>query len=118
SESRIEKTYHVLLKNSLSDTEKKEYMKAVEKGLYLAAEKKSEAFMTRPARLEFLSDRECRIVISEGRFHEVRRIFSALGNEVEGLKRIAVGKLNLDEKLGENEFRSLREDEIQLLLKK
>ena len=48
-----------------------------------------------PARLEVLGPRQARITITEGRYHQVRRMFAAVGNHVEALQRVAVGQLAL-----------------------
>ena len=58
---------------------------------------------------------ECTLTIYEGKFHEVKRIFSALGNEVVYLKRIAIGALRLDESFAKGDWHELSEDEIELL---
>ena len=58
---------------------------------------------------------ECTLTICEGKFHEVKRIFSALGNEVVYLKRIAIGALRLDESFAKGDWHELSEDEIELL---
>lgn len=49
-----------------------------------------------PAQLEVLGPRHARLSVTEGRYHQVRRMFAAVGNHVESLQRIAVGELRLD----------------------
>lgn len=49
-----------------------------------------------PAKLEVLAPRRARLCITEGRYHQVRRMFAATGNHVETLQRKAVGGLQLD----------------------
>jgi 16S rRNA pseudouridine516 synthase len=56
------------------------------------------------------------IEISEGRFHQVKRMMEAVGNEVLYLKRIQMGPLVLDEDLALGEYRFLSEEEVQSLL--
>ena len=56
------------------------------------------------------------IEISEGRFHQVKRMMEAVGNEVLYLKRIQMGPLVLDEELPLGEYRYLYEDELQALI--
>lgn len=56
------------------------------------------------------------IEISEGRFHQVKRMMEAVGNEVCYLKRIQMGPLVLDESLALGEYRYLNEDEVNALL--
>lgn len=67
------------------------------------------------AHLEILEENLGKVTVSEGRYHEVKRLFELCGLEVIELKRIAIGKLNLDETLDEGEYRPLEESELQLL---
>ena len=53
-----------------------------------------------------------KIMICEGKYHQVKRMFKVLGNEVIFLKRIAIGSLKLDENLAPGEYRELSNDEI------
>ena len=62
-----------------------------------------------PATLEALSPREARVTTIEGRYHQVRRMFAALGNHVEALRRERVGGLDLDG-LAPGEWRLLDEE--------
>jgi len=48
-----------------------------------------------PAQLAVLGPRHARLTVSEGRYHQVRRMFAATGNRVESLHRVAVGALTL-----------------------
>jgi 16S rRNA pseudouridine516 synthase len=64
-----------------------------------------------PARLEVLEPRLARLTVTEGRYHQVRRMFAATGNHVDALRRIAVGALQLDG-LPAGEWRMLSEAEI------
>jgi 16S rRNA pseudouridine516 synthase len=57
-----------------------------------------------PARLEALSPTAARLTITEGRYHQVRRMFAAVGNHVEGLHRERVGALALPADLGPGDF--------------
>ncbi len=51
----------------------------------------------KPARLEAIDDKRARLTISEGRYHQVRRMFAAVGNHVESLHRSRIGGLGLGE---------------------
>ena len=64
-----------------------------------------------PAVLEVLGPRHARLMVTEGRYHQVRRMFAAAGNHVETLRRISVGGLTLGE-LPLGEWRALDADEI------
>ena len=68
-----------------------------------------------PARVEILEDTQILLHIQEGRFHQVKRMLHAIGNEVVHLKRIAMGPLRLDEALASGEWRYLSEEEITAL---
>ena len=65
----------------------------------------------RPAVLEVLSDTVCRLVITEGRYHQVRRMFAASGNHVTALSRDRIGGLDLPADLAEGGYRILNETE-------
>jgi len=67
---------------------------------------------TRPAQLERLAPRRARVVLHEGRYHQVRRMFAALGNRVIALRRVAIGGLDLDARLLAGQWRELGDEEI------
>ncbi|EIL94265.1 MULTISPECIES: pseudouridine synthase [Rhodanobacter] len=67
-----------------------------------------------PANLEVLGPRHARLSVTEGRYHQVRRMFAATGNHVETLQRISVGRLALGE-LPLGEWRALDADEVALI---
>ena len=102
----VPKTYYVKIKKELSD----EDIKALETGVDIGDEKK-----TLPAAVTRLDKRELQLTISEGRFHQVKRMLFALGNEVVYLKRISMGGLYLDENLKPGEYRTLPREEIKNL---
>ena len=64
-----------------------------------------------PAKLEVLAPRHVRLSITEGRYHQVRRMFAATGNHVESLQRVAVGQLQLAD-LQPGAWRQLNAEEI------
>ena len=67
-----------------------------------------------PAMLEVLGPRHVRLTVTEGRYHQVRRMFAATGNDVETLKRLSVGGLELGE-LPLGEWRKLSAEKIALI---
>jgi 16S rRNA pseudouridine516 synthase len=71
----------------------------------------SETTPLAPAELEVLGPRHARVALGEGRYHQVRRMFAALGNHVETLHRSAVGGLQLGD-LGVGEWRVLELPEV------
>jgi 16S rRNA pseudouridine516 synthase len=72
---------------------------------------RSETTPTRAAHLERLSATRVRITLDEGRYHQVRRMFAALGNRVLALHRERIGGLALDEHLQAGQWRELSEVE-------
>lgn len=72
-------------------------------------------FTTAPAALTILSEGRARLVLREGKFHQVKRMFHALGGVVTVLTRSAFGSLLLDEGLAQGEWRPLTEEEIAVL---
>jgi 16S rRNA pseudouridine516 synthase len=68
---------------------------------------RSESKPLLPAGFEALGDRQARVTLHEGRYHQVRRMFAAAGNHVLTLKRVSIGGLELPEDLAEGEWREL-----------
>lgn len=75
-----------------------------------------DGYVCLPARLELgETPYQVRLTIQEGKYHQVKRMFQALGNKVTHLKRLSMGSLFLDEELAEGEFRVLTEEEVARL---
>ncbi|OPX43042.1 ribosomal large subunit pseudouridine synthase B [Ruminiclostridium hungatei] len=77
-----------------------------------------DGYKTLPAKLEILSTgqmSEIRLSIVEGKFHQVKRMFEAVGKKVIYLKRLSMGRLELDEGLELGECRELAPEEVELL---
>jgi 16S rRNA pseudouridine516 synthase len=102
---KVGKTYEVTLRDDVTD----EDLTELEKGIPL------KDFTTSPAIARRLADRKVALTIYEGKFHQVKRMFLYLGNEVTALKRTAFAGLELDESLAEGESRHLTEGEIKKL---
>lgn len=66
-----------------------------------------------PARLEVLGPNEARLTIEEGRYHQVRRMFAAVGNHVTALHRDRIGGLSLPEDLEPGDLRVLTAAEAE-----
>lgn len=78
-----------------------------------------DSFVTKPAKVRLLDRKgdltEVEICITEGKFHQVKRMFASVGCKVVYLKRLAIGELELDESLALGEYRELTEEELNLL---
>ena len=73
-----------------------------------------------PAKMEIIdadnAQSTAKVWVREGKYHQVRRMFAALGHEVTALKRLSFGPLTLDPSLRAGEYRELTADEVQALL--
>lgn len=87
----------------------------------LLLEDDDEPFTTLPAKLEILEIIEednasvIHVTVHEGKFHQVKRMFKAVGKEVTYLKRVRMKELHLDENLPLGEYRRLTEEELAIL---
>ncbi len=77
----------------------------------------SETEPLEPARLEVLGPRRVRLAITEGRYHQVRRMFAAVGNHVDALHRVSIGGLVLNEGLAPGAWRMLTPDEVAAIFR-
>ena len=100
------KRYRVGLERTLETAD----IRRLQVGVLLHGEKRP----TLPARVEVVAPKKCFITISEGRYHQVKRMFAAVGNHVVTLHRESIGALSLDPALGPGEFRDLTDAEIAL----
>ncbi len=121
--THVPKTYAVGLRNSLTDEEKNQYIEKFSRGFWVDREQNEDGFDCQPSKLEFqpleiknsTGRSDCLLTIYEGKFHQVKRMFSQMGNEVVYLKRVKMGSLELDYELPLGSYRELSESEIQLL---
>lgn len=81
-----------------------------EKGIALHNEKS----VTKPAKLTIIDDYHAELTLSEGRYHQVKRMFAAVGNRVVALHRAQIGAVSVD--LPEGEYRPLTKAEIASFL--
>lgn len=101
------KIYTVSLAEPLAEGAEKYF----QRGMLLKGENKK----TLPAELEILSPTQARVTLEEGRYHQVKRMFAALGNRVITLHREAIGAIQLDPTLAPGEYRRLNTAEIEAL---
>lgn len=104
------KVYLASLARPLEGAEAERAVAAFAEGLELEGDEAP----TRPAELTLLDAQRARLVVTEGRYHQVRRMFAAIGNHVEALHRESVGPLSLDAGLAPGEWRELSEAEVAL----
>ncbi len=99
-----QKTYRVWLADPVGS----DYTERFAQGIELRGERA----LTRPAELELIDSQQVLLTIHEGKYHQVKRMFAALGNKVIGLHRERVGDIVLDPALEPGECRYLTEAEI------
>lgn len=104
--SNITKTYQVKTREPIDENLIEEF----KKGIYI----KEDDYTAKPAELIITGDKEATVKVTEGKYHLVKRLFSNLGNEVEALKRVAIGDLILDPYLNEGDYRELTQAELDL----
>ena len=107
----VDKTYYAKIDGQVTE----EHVKQFREGLDIGDEKK-----TLPAVLTILlfgPVSEIEVTIHEGRFHQIKRMFEAVGCKVTYLKRLSMGSLVLDETLPPEEYRPLTEAELEGLTK-
>ena len=109
--SEVSKTYRARLAVPVSPENQKSYISRAAAGLILPPEKKYSEQKALPASLSFETEQICKITVHEGKFHEVRRIFRALGNEVTELARLSIGDLELPPDLKPGQWRDMTEEE-------
>ena len=93
--NKIEKTYKVTLEFPVPQDAQKEQVLLFQNGLLLPAQKKSPEQMSAPARLVFNSPTQALVTVTEGKFHEVRRLFLAVSNRLQSLTRLSFGPYTL-----------------------
>lgn len=121
--NHISKTYAVALRDKLSEDEKQKYISLFKKGFLVDREDKESEFICQPSELVFTeksypnssSRTDCLLTIYEGKFHQVKRMFAQVGNEVVYLKRVAMGNLKLDETLPLGKYRELTAEEVRMI---
>lgn len=99
---KVGKTYFVRLEKAVSDDQ----LRMLEAGVDIGE------CVTKPAKTERISENEINLTITEGKFHQIKRMANAIENNVVYLKRLAYGSLYLDEALEKGNYRHLSEVEI------
>ncbi len=103
---KCEKTYRVWLADAIQP----DYADKLAQGIMLRNEQEA----TLPAHLEIVNEAENELLLTivEGKYHQVKRMFAALGNKVEYLHRERIGAIELDESLEPGDYRYLTQEEI------
>ena len=103
----IEKEYFVKLKENINDID----INKVENNIEL-----EDGYICKKAKIKRISENELNITITEGKFHQVKRMFKTVDNEVVFLKRIRMANIFLDKNLKLGDYRELSNDELKGLM--
>lgn len=102
----VSKTYEVTIDHPLSDSEIQE----LQNGVVLR-----EDGLTKPAIVKVINENIIHLTITEGKYHQVKRMLAAVNNKVLQLKRLSIGSVTLDAALSEGEYRRLTDEELNIL---
>ena len=108
-EQKIEKTYQVTLEKPINNS----YIDGFKQGMYF----KYENITTQPADLTIINQHCAQVILTEGKYHQIKRMFGHYRNPVVGLHRSQIGNLKLDNKLTSGQSRHLTEREVALFNK-
>ncbi len=103
----VEKKYSFETADAYSDAD----VTAIESGITL-----KDGYSTKPCKIERISETEGYIYLTEGKYHEIKRLFGARSNKITKLERIGFGKLEIGD-LPEGDWRYLTEEEISWFTK-
>ena len=101
----VGKTYFVRLEKNITDRE----ISLLENGVDIGE------CITKPAKVKRVSENEINLTITEGKFHQIKRMAKAVENTVIYLKRLAYGEFYLDETLERGDYRELSDKEVENL---
>ena len=105
----VPKTYYAVIQGNVTEEDIEQFANGVTL---------DDGYITKPGKLMILSSgprSEIEVIITEGKYHQVKRMFEAVGKRVVYLKRIKMGELELDKELEIGEYREMTEEEITLL---
>lgn len=101
------KVYRVQLSQEIAQESADDLVRQFERGLLLQGEKG----LTRPAKLDIITPKDVLLTITEGKFHQVKRMFAAVGNRVVSLHREQIGDVRLN--VGLKQWRYLTQEEVE-----
>ena len=114
--SHISKTYLCGLEHPETADHQADITAKFQAGIEVGPEDNEQGFTAQPAKIKWIDDKTAHLTIYEGKYHQVKRMFAAVGNKIVYLKRISMGKLQLDPELELGEYKELTESDLQLLV--
>ncbi len=105
----VEKKYYVELAQNINEEDIVLFCNGLQ-----VRDGKDELYTTKQAKLDKITNNTCYVYITEGKFHQIKRMFEKINNQVVYLKRVKFGDIELDPNLELGKYRELTEDEIKL----
>ena len=103
-QQKVEKTYQVTLQNPMNER----YIDQFSRGMYF----EYEDIITQPAKLTLLDEYNAEVKLTEGKYHQIKRMFGRFRNPVVSLHRSQIGHIQLDDSLAVGQSRQLSQIEV------
>lgn len=100
----VEKIYKFISRDPVSEND----IKLLEGGVDIGG------YLTKPCKVKMISECEGEITLTEGKYHQIKRMLEAVDNKIMYLERITFGNISLDPSLGRGEWRYLTPDEEEI----
>ena len=113
--THVSKTYYCELEHEETEEGRQEITRQFEEGIEIEAEHNEAGFTAQPAFIKWQAPDKALLTIYEGKYHQVKRMFAAVGNKITFLKRTSIGDLALDNDLEPGEYRELSKEELNYL---
>ncbi len=113
--SHISKTYFCGLEHVETKEKQAEISALFAEGIFVGPDDNEPGFKCQSAFIDWKDEKTALLTIYEGKYHQVKRMFAAVGNKIVYLKRISMGKLQLDENLSLGEYKFLDDTDLQKL---
>ena len=114
--THVSKTYYCELEHEESEEHQSQITQQFKDGIEIEPEHNEAGFTAQPAFINWQVPDKALLTIYEGKYHQVKRMFAAVGNKITFLKRVSIGQLELDPKLEPGEYRELKSKELDLLV--
>ena len=88
-----------------------------ERGMFEEGVTLDDGYVTLPCKVRLTGEKSGFITVTEGKFHQIKRMFKSVNNEIVALSRVSFGGIRLDDSLPDGQWRDLSEEEEKTLLK-
>ena len=113
--NHINKTYLCCLEHPETAEHQAEITRQFKEGIEVGPEDNEQGLTCQPAEIKWINESTAHLTIYEGKYHQVKRMFIAVGNKIAFLKRISMGRLELDPDLQPGEYKELCNEDLSRL---